>query len=104
MSSYISDGDLSYKSRSIFDALIASCDGDLGRVMQHVQVERYFLSRRYRRGLATVEPQMAVDAKIQQLTADRSTTSSCDHSTLRALPTHWPLVDANRGVLEFADF
>ncbi|MEC8051795.1 MAG: serine protein kinase PrkA [Myxococcota bacterium] len=105
LSSYISDGDLSYKSRSIFDALIASCDGDLGRVMQHVQVERYFLSRRYRRGLATVEPQMAVDAKIQQLTADRSTTSlpaTIQHSALYQ-PTG-PLVDANRGVLEFADF
>ena len=97
LSSYISDGDLSYKSRSIFDALIASCDGDLGRVMQHVQVERYFLSRRYRRGLATVEPQMAVDAKIQQLTADRSTTSlpaTIQHSALYQ-PTG-PLVDANR--------
>lgn len=105
LSSYIQDGDLSYKSRSIFDALIASCDGDLSRVTQHVQVERYFLSRRYRRGLATVEPQMAVDAKIQQLTADRSTASmpaTIQHSALYQ-PTG-PLVDANRGVLEFSDF
>ena len=105
LSSYIKDGDLSYKSRSIFDALIGSCDGDLDRVMQHVQVERYFLSRRYRRGLATVEPQMAVDAKIQQLSADRSTASlpaTIQHSAL--YQPVGPLVDANRGILEFADF
>jgi len=73
-------------------------------VLDHVQIERFYVSKRYRRGIATIEPQMSVDARIQQITADRS---------LQALPKalqhislyepSGPLVDANRGLLEFSD-
>ncbi len=103
-SDYLRHGDLCYKCRRIFDGLLASYDGDLGKVLNHVQVERFFLSRRYRRGAATIEPQMSVDARIQQLTADRSLASlpkALHHISLFE-PTG-PLVDANRGLLEYSD-
>ncbi|MEO1481465.1 MAG: serine protein kinase PrkA [Myxococcota bacterium] len=104
LSDYLRNGDLSYKSRQIFDALLASYDGDVDRVLNHVQVERLYLSHRYRRGVATIEPQMSVDARIQQLTADRSLASlpkALQHTSL--YEPSGPLVDANRGLLEFSD-
>ncbi len=104
LSDYLRNGDLSHKSRQIYDALLASYDGDVERVLDHVQVERLYLSQRYRRGIATIEPQMSVDARIQQLTADRSLASlpkALQHTSL--FEPSGPLVDANRGLLEFSD-
>ena len=105
LSEYLRNGDLSYKSRRIFDALLASYDGDVSKVFNHIQVERIYLSRQYRCGMATIEPQMAVDARIQQLTADKSLAAlpkALQHTSLYQ-PTG-PLVSANRGLLEFSDF
>lgn len=103
-SDWIWDGELSHKNKSVFDALLASYDGSLREVLRHVQVERYFISRRYRSGAVTVGPEMSVDARERQVTADRS---------LAALPTslqaialfeaHGELIEAGGGVLEFSD-
>ncbi|MEZ4271492.1 MAG: serine protein kinase PrkA [Myxococcota bacterium] len=104
VSEYLLSGDLSYKNRSICDALLASYDGDADKVLNHIQVERIYLSRRYRRGAATIEPQMSVDARIQQVTADRSVASlpkALQHVSL--YDPSGPLVDANRGILEYSD-
>src|SRR5690606_35118875 len=48
------DGDLSHKNRSVFDALSAVEGGSLRSVLRHVRIERYFISRRYRRGAITL--------------------------------------------------
>ncbi len=104
LSEYLRFGDLCYKCRRIYDALLASYDGDVTRVLNHIQIERFYVSRRYRRGLATIEPQLSVDARIQQVTADRSLASlpkALQHTALYE-PTG-PLVDANRGLLEYSD-
>ncbi len=97
-------GDLSNKNRSIFDALLTSYHGDVREVLRHIQVERFYLSRRYRRGVVAVEPQMSVDAYARQVTADRSLASlppALQHLSL--FETGGPLSDANRGVLEYND-
>ena len=88
----------------MFEALLASYKGSLGEVLRHVQVERYFISRRYRVGAVTIGPQLSVDAGERQITADRS---------LAALPTslqattlfeaYGELIDAAGGLLEFSD-
>lgn len=97
-------GDLSAKNRKIFDALMATYHGDVNEVLRHVQVERFYLSRRYRNGVVAVEPQMSVDAYARQITADRSIGSlptALHHLAL--FETGGALNDANRGVLEFND-
>ncbi len=104
ISDYLARGDLSHTNRQIFDALLTAYQGELRSVLKHVQVERFYISRRYRRGAVTVEPQMRVDAGVRQLTADRS---------LAALPPSLQnvslfeaigdLSDANRGVIEYDD-
>ncbi len=97
-------GELSHKNMQIFEALLSDYGGSIDEVLRHVQVERYFISRRYRVGAVTLGPEMSVDAGVRQVTADRS---------LSALPTslqattlfeaHGELVDAAGGVLEFSD-
>jgi predicted Ser/Thr protein kinase len=101
---YLLRGDLSHRNRQIFEALLSSYHGDLAKVLRHVQVERFFVSRRYRQAAATVEPQLAVDARSRQLTMDRSLASLPPAlQSLTLYEYQGELVDGNRGVIEFAD-
>lgn len=103
-SEWLMRGELSHKNKAVYEALLASYDGSLEEVLRHVQVERYFISRRYRTGAVTVGPQMTVDASERQLTADRSL--SALPSALQAInlyEAHGELVDASGGLLEFSD-
>jgi serine protein kinase len=97
-------GDLSHKNRQIFDALLVAYRGDLSRVLSHVQIERYYLSRRHRVGTVTIGPEMAVDARERQLTADRSLgalPASLSATTL--YETFGELADGNGGLIEYSD-
>lgn len=97
-------GRLNRKNQQVFDALLGTYQGDMRQVLKHVQVERYFISHRYRTGAVTIGPQMSVDAGERQITADRS---------LAALPTalqattlfeaHGELIEAQGGLLEYSD-
>ncbi len=104
LSDYLRFGDLSPKNKQVFEALLAAYKGDYAKVLRHVQVERFYLSRRYRAAAVTVEPQLAVDAHARQLTMSRSFTAL--PSALQALSLYeygGELVDANRGMIEYAD-
>ena len=59
----ILEGELCHKCRRIFTALMSVNHGDYLKVLRHVQVERFYISRRYQTGTMTVEPQMSVDAQ-----------------------------------------
>jgi predicted Ser/Thr protein kinase len=101
---WILEGSMSHKSRHVHDALLTSYEGSLQEVLRHVQVERYFVSRRYRVGAVTLGPQLSVDAGERQVTADRSLSSL--PSALQAMTlfeAFGELVDAAGGVLEFSD-
>jgi predicted Ser/Thr protein kinase len=101
---WLMNGRLSHKSQQVFEALLASYGGSLAETLRHVQVERWFVSRRYRQGAVTIGPEVSVDASERQITADRS---------LAALPTSLQattlfeafgeLVEAAGGVIEFSD-
>jgi serine protein kinase len=100
----LKNGDLSGKNRRIYDALLSTYHGDVREVLRHVQVERFYLSRRYRQGIVAVEPQLSVDAFSRQVTADRSLAHlppALQHVAL--YETAGALNDANRGILEFND-
>src|SRR3954465_5852520 len=100
----ILSGDLSHRNRQIFEALLSSYHGDLTKVLHHVQVERFFVSRRYRQAVATVEPQLAVDARVRQLTMDRSLSSLPPAlQSLTLYEFQGEIVDGNRGMIDFAD-
>ena len=97
-------GQLSHKSQLVFEALLASYHGSYTEVLKHVQVERYFISQRYRVGAVTIGPQMHVDASERQVTADRSLTAlPASLQALTLYETQGELVEAAGGLLEFSD-
>jgi predicted Ser/Thr protein kinase len=93
------------KCKCISDALLAGYQGDLARVLRHVQVERWFVDPRFRSGAVVVPPQQSVDAQVREM---------ANHHPAAGLPPilqhivlaepSGDLVDANRGVIEFSDF
>jgi predicted Ser/Thr protein kinase len=99
------DGELCAKCKKIFDGLYRVHRGNLLEVLRHVQVERYFVSQRYRRGAVRIAPQTHVDASEVQVTADRSVAAlpAAFHDMSLFVPVG-DLVDGNRGLLEFSDF
>ena len=104
VSDYIANGDLCHKCRQIYSALLAHYQGDYLRVLRHVQVERFYISSRYQVGIATVEPQLSVDASYRQVTADRSHGSLPPAlQNLSLLEPSGPLVAGNRGIVEYSD-
>ncbi|MFO0738990.1 MAG: serine protein kinase PrkA [Labilithrix sp.] len=103
-SDWIMRGELSHKSQKVFEALLSSYNGSYTEVLKHVQVERYFISQRYRTGAVTIGPQLSIDANERQLTMDRSIASL--PASLQAVTLYeagGELVDAAGGVLEFSD-
>ncbi|MEN9722244.1 MAG: hypothetical protein RJB38_230 [Pseudomonadota bacterium] len=104
MPQHLRRGELCHRCRQITDALLVSYQGSLKRVLTHVQVERFFLARRYRRGLVTIEPQLHVDANYQQLTMNRSIAQlPAALQGLNLFSLSGDLVDGNRGMVEFSD-
>jgi serine protein kinase len=101
---WILRGQLSHKSQQVFEALLSSYHGSYTEVLKHVQVERYFISQRYRTGAVTIGPQMSVDAGERQITADRSLAAL--PASLQAITLYeakGELIDAAGGLLEFSD-
>jgi predicted Ser/Thr protein kinase len=95
---------LARKNQQIFQALLTAYRGDLERVLAHIQVERFYISRRYRVGAVTIGPQMSVDASERQITADRSIESlPASLSALTLFEPFGELVDASGGIVEFSD-
>ena len=103
-SDWILRGQLSHKSQQVFEALLSSYHGSYTEVLKHVQVERYFISQRYRTGAVTIGPQMSVDAGERQITADRSLAAL--PASLQAITLYeakGELIEAAGGLLEFSD-
>ncbi len=101
---WISHGSLCQKNQQIFTALLSSYSGSLREVLRHVRVERYFLSRRYRVGAVTLGPELSVDAKERQVTADRNWGAlPASLQGLSLFDASGELVDAAGGVLELSD-
>jgi len=97
-------GQLARKNQQIFQALLTAYRGDLDCVLAHIQVERFYISRRYRVGAVTIGPQMSVDASERQITADRSIESlPASLSALTLFEPFGELVDASGGIVEFSD-
>lgn len=102
--SYLYNGDLSNRNRLIFDALLKSYKGNYQEVFKHIRVERLFINRRYSIGATTIEPQLHVDANLQQITMDRRLASLPPSlQSLNLFQISGEVVLANRGILEFSD-
>ncbi len=102
--SYLYNGDLSQRNRLIFDALLKNYKGNFQDVFKHIRVERLLINRRYSIGATTIEPQLHVDANLQQITMDRRLASLPPSlQSLNLFSLNGEVVLANRGILEFSD-
>ena len=101
---YLWNGDLSQRNRMIFDALLKNHKGNFEEVFKYIRVERLFINRRYSSGATTIEPQLHVDAHMQQITMDKRLASLPPSlQSLNLFSMNGEVVHANRGILEFSD-
>jgi serine protein kinase len=101
---YLYNGDLSKRNKMIFKALLKNYHGDYREVYKHIRVERIYINKRYSTGAATIEPQVHVDARMQQITMDKRLGSLPPSlQSLNLFSMSGEIVLANRGVLEFSD-
>ncbi len=92
------------RSHAVREALMLHYGGDFEEVMKHVRVERFRVSRQFRKAFASVEPQLSVDAHARQITIDKSLQNLPPAlSALNLFELSGALIDANRGLLEFND-
>ncbi len=101
---YLWNGDLSQRNRLIYDALLKNHKGNHEDVYKYIRVERLLINRRYSRGATTIEPQLHVDAQMQQITMDRRLASLPPSlQSLNLFSMSGEAVLAARGILEFSD-
>ncbi len=102
--SYLYRGDLSKRNKMIYDALLKNYKGKHNEVLKHIRVERLTISKRYSSCAVTIEPQLHVDARMQQITMDkRLQTLPPSLQSLNLFSLQGEVVLANRGILEFSD-
>ncbi len=102
--SYLYNGQLSKRNKLIFDELLKSHQGNYLEVYKHIRVERFFIDKKLSSSAVTIEPQMHVDANIQQITMDRRLASlPASLQSLNLFSLSGEVVMANRGILEFSD-
>lgn len=102
--SYLVRGDLSKRNRMIYDALLKNYKGKHKEVLKHIRIERFTISRRYSRSAVTIEPQLHVDAKMQQITMDQRLASLPPSlQSLNLFQMSGETIHANRGILEYSD-
>lgn len=102
--SLLTHGRLAHQNAQVYDAMLAAYGGDIREVLAHVQVERCYLSRRYRTGAVTIGPQMAVDASERQLTSDRTLAHLPGAlSGISLFESFGDLVDGACGLIEYSD-
>ncbi len=102
--SYFYSGDMSKRNRMVYDALLQNYKGDHQEVLKHIRVERFHINPRYSSSAVTIEPQLHVDAKLQQITMDKRLASLPPSlQSLNLFNMQGEVVLANRGILEFSD-
>lgn len=101
---YLYNGELSKRNQMIFDALLYNYQDNFSEVYKHIRVERFYINKRQSTSAVTIEPQMHVDATIQQITMDKRMASLPPSlQSLNLFSLGGEAVMANRGILEFSD-
>ena len=101
---WLIEGRLSPKNKAIYEALLSAYQGDLAQVMRHVQVERFFHSKRYRQSAVSIEPQGNIDAGARPLQYEPFSQVPSVLRNVTLIEAVGDLVDANKGIVEYSDF
>jgi predicted Ser/Thr protein kinase len=95
--------ELSQKSHEIFKQLAVSYKGDWMKIIRHVQVERFYFSKLFRKGLISIDAGSNVDANSRPLNLERSYRIPRILAMSSMYEPYGDLVDANRGMVEFSE-
>ena len=101
---WLVEGRLSPKNKAIYEALLSAYQGDLTQVMRHVQVERFFYSKRYRQAAVSIEPQGNIDAGTRPIQYEPFSQLPSVLQNVTIIEAVGDLVDANKGIVEYSDF
>jgi len=97
-------GALCQKCHEIYSQLLVSYNGDWKRIIRHIQVERFAFSKRFRKGLISIDPQETPDAGSRPLNLEQSYRIPRVLAMTSIFEPFGDLIDANRGVVEFSEF
>jgi len=103
ISKHLLNGELCQKCQEIYNQLEICYEGDWSKIIRHVQVERFYYSKRLRKGLISVEPQQNTDAGSRAINVEKSYKIPGILSMSSVYESHGDLIDANRGILEFSE-
>lgn len=95
--------ELSQKSQEIFTQLAVSYGGDWARIIRHAQVERFYYSKLFRKGLISIDPQRNADANSRPLNLERSYRIPRVLAMSSMYEPFGDLIDASRGAVEFSE-
>lgn len=104
-SKYILEAELCGRCRQIFDALHDEYGGDVEKILMHIQVRRFYISKKYQRGSVVISPQETPDAGTRLISTDSnwdSIPSALQHLSIEQV--QGSIVKANNGIAEFSDF
>lgn len=100
---HLFDTELSQKSKEIYEQLAISYGGDWMKILRHVQVERFYYSKLFRKGLVSIDPHPNVDAHSRAINLERSYRIPRVLAMSSMYEPYGDLVDANRGVVELSE-
>ena len=98
------EGGLCQKCQEIFETLLVAYKGDWRQVVRHIQVERTYISKRYRSGAVSIEPQGNVDAGARLIQHESAYNLPAVLQNVSLYEPFGDIIDANRGLLEYSDF
>lgn len=97
-------GELCQKCNELYSQLLVSYNGDWKRIIRHIQVERFTFSKRFRKGLISIDPQETQDAGSRALNLEQSYRIPRVLAMSSVYEPFGDLIDANRGIVEFSEF
>lgn len=102
---YILEAELCERCRQVFDALHDEYGGDVEKILRHIQVRRFYISKKYQRGAVVITPQETPDAGARLISTDSnwdSIPSALQHLTIEQI--QGSIIASNNGIAEFSDF
>lgn len=103
MPDFLQTGELCQKCYEIYNQLLIAYNGDWLKIVRHIQVERFYFSKRFRKGLVSIDPQKNIDANSRPINLENSYRIPTILSMASIYEPYGDLIDANRGLVEFSE-
>lgn len=100
---FLKNGELCQKCHEIYNQLLIAYNGNWLKIIKHIQVERFYFSKRFRKGLVSIDPQKNIDANSRPINLENSYRIPAILSMVSIYEPYGDLIDANRGVVEFSE-